>query len=658
MRASQGARRLQTALRPCWWAALLTLLASLALLHPQAVDAVGSLARDEGVPWWTQASLFAAVLACSVASWYFPRALLYVRYWNTPARSEDSLEIWRRRVPRVLGATPLFLLTCAAWRAGAGLYALAGAVLTVVFWLFVVYRRALFRLSERTITLHPRMPTTTYRVMLVFFAISSSLFLLFLVSPVRTPQAIGPLGILFMATAALIAVGSVVLIYPTYRFRLPPLILLAVGVTWLFGLWNENHQVRTLSTSEEWVRPGVHEHLDAWLEARRPALEAGAAPYPVFVVAAEGGGIRAAYWTAALLAHLAEEYPQFPCHLFAISGVSGGALGGAVFTALAADWAESCGAQCDGGDHGADGGHWACALTVLSKDFLGPALAGMLFPDFVQRLWPLSGVAAFPDRAFYLERAWEVAWNDLEQDAPYRRSLGSDPFRRRFQSAFRDLWSSPDARHHVPSLFLNGTWVDSGSRNLTSNLRPEPPHFVQLEEVLPRVESSIPLSTAVHMSARFTYLSPAGVIGSGPERRRIVDGGYFENSGALTAAEIVAVLAEHSAQHPEFDIVPIALTFSASPPPSRPTRLAIMKETLAPIHALFKAREARGHHAEDFLATRVLEHHSLRFELPRQGEESVPLGWMLSDAMRAHIEESVRNSPKVAEMKRWLRPAD
>ena len=41
------------------------------------------------------------------------------------------------------------------------------------------------------------------------------------------------------------------------------------------------------------------------------------------------------------------------------------------------------------------------------------------------------------------------------------------------------------------------------------------------------------------MSARFPYVSPAG---SFPGGQRIVDGGYFENSGAATALEILNVV--------------------------------------------------------------------------------------------------------------------
>src|SRR5207248_9641462 len=51
----------------------------------------------------------------------------------------------------------------------------------------------------------------------------------------------------------------------------------------------------------------------------------------------------------------------------------------------------------------------------------------------------------------------------------------------------------------------------------------------------------IPLSTAAHMSARFTFVSPAGRF---PDGSHVVDGGYFENSAAVAAYEIATRIKE------------------------------------------------------------------------------------------------------------------
>jgi hypothetical protein len=68
----------------------------------------------------------------------------------------------------------------------------------------------------------------------------------------------------------------------------------------------------------------------AWLQVRRPAIEAyrkKGKTYPVIVVAAQGGGVYAAYHSALSLARLYDSCPEVVDHIFVLSGVSGGALG-------------------------------------------------------------------------------------------------------------------------------------------------------------------------------------------------------------------------------------------------------------------------------------------------------------------------------------------
>src|SRR5207249_7499049 len=65
----------------------------------------------------------------------------------------------------------------------------------------------------------------------------------------------------------------------------------------------------------------------------RPDRDKYSGAYPVYVVAAQGGGIYAAYHTAIFLARMQDICPSFRHHLFAISGVSGGSIGAATFVA-------------------------------------------------------------------------------------------------------------------------------------------------------------------------------------------------------------------------------------------------------------------------------------------------------------------------------------
>ena len=56
--------------------------------------------------------------------------------------------------------------------------------------------------------------------------------------------------------------------------------------------------------------------------------------YPVYIIAAEGGGIYAAHHAAVWLSRMQDICPSFAQHIFAISGISGGSVGGSVFAGL------------------------------------------------------------------------------------------------------------------------------------------------------------------------------------------------------------------------------------------------------------------------------------------------------------------------------------
>ena len=74
----------------------------------------------------------------------------------------------------------------------------------------------------------------------------------------------------------------------------------------------------------------------SWIEERRVEIEnAGrSAPYPIYIVTSDGGGARSSLWTASILGGLTDRQPAFARHVFAISAVSGGSVGAAVYGAL------------------------------------------------------------------------------------------------------------------------------------------------------------------------------------------------------------------------------------------------------------------------------------------------------------------------------------
>jgi hypothetical protein len=479
-----------------------------------------------------------------------------------------------------------------------------------------------------------------------------ALFLLFVFAIQRSAPVIGSAGILLLAAAGWIAVGSVLDLIGMQR-RFPVLIsLLLLGV--LFSRWNDNHAVRVLDEPPlPWAeRDNVTRALQGWLKIQllRPAGAQG--EYPLFVVAAEGGGIRAAYWTATVLGEIQKRNPCFADQLFALSGVSGGSLGAGVFTALLAEQKTTQGAfRCGKGaadELGLD--VQRKAQDILGEDFLSPVVAAMLYPDLMQRLWPWP-VARF-DRARALEQAWERAWRE--------HLPGSDRFAQAFDQPWRDrtdVW--------MPALFLNTTWVETGKRLLVSNLRvapAKPGDDLEFNDVadLHRfyAEQALPFSTAIHLSARFSYVSPAGgLVKNDKLYGRVVDGGYFENSGATTVIEILKALNQLSKPGNVWERVkPVVIHISNEPvdalyadirldsdsknPRTEPARL--LAELLSPPITLLNTRDARGVYARETLRWHVGDSSFLHFGLCRKADHvSLPLGWALSPVVRREMDQQL-----------------
>jgi hypothetical protein len=101
----------------------------------------------------------------------------------------------------------------------------------------------------------------------------------------------------------------------------------------------------------------------------------------------------------------------------------------------------------------------------------------------------------------------------------------------------------------MPSLFLNSTNVELGKRFIVSNRLPsdrKDAYYAYDPHAEYRIVK-LPVSTAIHLTARFPFVSPAGVLNSVDQKSaknpvtwgRLVDGGYFENTGAATLADVI-----------------------------------------------------------------------------------------------------------------------
>jgi hypothetical protein len=494
---------------------------------------------------------------------------------------------------------------------------------------------------------------TTIVAVSVMLFVSLLLFILFALDPVLVPQRLGMGTILFLAAASWVSIGSL-FVYFGSRWQFP-VITIIVLLALLFSLWNDNHVIRA-APPQEMARADVIESFRSWYALAEKNDGVGTL-HPLFVVATEGGGIRAAYWTATVLGGIQDASPNFAPHLFAISGVSGGSLGAAVFDALLAEPNPSS---------LKDKAH-----DILGQDFLSPALASMLYPDLVHRFLPFP--IPYFDRGRALEMGWEKAWRD---------TMHND----RFAGSFVDLWK-PGSREWMPALFLNGTSVEKGNRIITSNLHLTNV-FLDAEDAadklaqhsLPTTKAGchIPLSTAAHMSARFTFVSPAGRF---PDGSHIVDGGYFENSAATTALEIVTrikdVCAHDHIANVDVKVIMISndprkgsisiAPAKPAPEPSGPKRTKpvitsgqFLGELTAPLYTLLNTRNARGTYAQKAIGREQRRFKAGVIAAPSETEQMqpatkdivyfrlrdtnvpLPLGWMLSAAAAKTMQDQLR----------------
>jgi hypothetical protein len=300
--------------------------------------------------------------------------------------------------------------------------------------------------------------------------------------------------------------------------------------------------------------------FDAWVRGNCAGDGNTGHQVPLILVAAPGGGLRAAYWTASVLTEIFGENRDKKIdgcpaaapsdRIFAVGGASGGSLGVLAYIA---------------GLDTPRGPGWYDE-QLAQPDFLADPLAWMVSVDFTRGYIGFHG----EDRARRLETSWE---NHIT-------GLGGD--------FFAGTWGLGEHRRPLP--LLTGTRAESGCRmnlggvrltNAWAHIDPstctaarygtgqaDPAATSDLLDSLcgPRTGSrpeSLSYATAALLSARFPYVSPSGQL-YGCDRRSeanaiptaIVDGGYAENTGIGTLLDLwpklEPLIAKHNAETVEY----------------------------------------------------------------------------------------------------------
>jgi hypothetical protein len=424
----------------------------------------------------------------------------------------------------------------------------------------------------------------------------------FTLMPVELGRAIGPVSIIMLFMITLIIAIRVLNVFAR-RIGWPVVSTLLISAV-IFSAFdfNDNHLMnRALGPTQVASSPKNEAVGDAFIEwvGSRPDLEAfrqRGDKYPVFIVAAQGGGIYAAVHTASLLGALQDQCPSFFHHTFAISGVSGGSVGATVLLSLAATKQGHASTGCIGAPLTYEDSLVHRTDLVLSEDLLSPLLSGLLFTDFMQRFIPFP--VSHLDRSRLIENALENSIANVAAKAtvasPQQLNLINEPYGAHWvpQSLY-------------PALVINTTDVGGGNRRLFSPFKLDAPDILAAPEPICdskgglRSSSELKLSAVAFLSARFPWVTPPGGFlvpdqdGRCRLKVRVVDGGYFENSGLTTALNIYKEIEIAAKQRGIADAIDIRLiTLTRGEPPT--LTYTGFDELVAPITTLQSIRVSRA----------------------------------------------------------------
>ncbi|HEY7228971.1 MAG TPA: hypothetical protein VH558_01230 [Pseudolabrys sp.] len=428
--------------------------------------------------------------------------------------------------------------------------------------------------------------------------------------------------------------------------------------------------------------------------------------------------------------------------IFAISAVSGSAVGAAMTVAALArsgpETIQPCGKHNPGLWYGEDINNWRdCLEALMAGDFLTATMIGLTFHDTIRFGW-------WRDRAALLERSWELRFANVmgTRRGNWQDGCPGDmrcPFMTVRPNAQR--WvpllllngtSAATGRRLLTTVLDSDYSVTHGCptqapQKIVRELKAKSPVKQNYEdrgcpifmdatpfhellakqtdigfstklqrwflweyvrEKLPFLNISrqrlddVRLSTAAHNSARFPVISPPGAVRNFEHNivDRIVDGGYIENYGALTAMELAVAI---DAVEPA--LAPFVLVISNDPEENPDLNRIDVPDTVfltdvsIPVEAIENTRNGRGRLAvlqlnaaldrltnsscrrKNTAHVRVWPQYAPAGEGEKKETRPVSLSWWLSTPIQIHLHQQTeagksgnKNSSEIEEIWRAL----
>jgi hypothetical protein len=423
----------------------------------------------------------------------------------------------------------------------------------------------------------------------------------FLISafPIFLGSLLGSIGLIFFALSCFNILGIIfVCIKKIFGYPILPIFLIAVII---FTGISDNNTAGYISANKQDTRESLDNHFESWI--RKRAIKEDT--IKISLVAAEGGGLRSASWTYGVMRKLQVEHPEFYDQLYAVSCVSGGSVGAALF----------CTEQFTGLSEDIN------KAPILGNDNLSSMVAALFYREFIQSVIPVD--VDFLDRSRVMDKTFETFW---QQKHPGNH-LWSDNF--------LELWNH---QKQVPVLLVNSIHVENGENVILSNLK-FIPKKLQCVDMYQIAENTMSLSQVVGISSRFPYLQPAARFKypDGSSWGHLADGGYFENSGVYTLYRVYLSLREkiHKMKWPgKIPVIKFSILLLSNGEENRPDRPGFfLNEIGSPLNTLLNSWYTKGYSYANIAreTVQLINSNDQFFEIRLDRKKSaIPLGWFLS----------------------------
>jgi Dyp-type peroxidase family len=452
------------------------------------------------------------------------------------------------------------------------------------------------------------------------------------------------------------------------RFRVP---LLTALVAWLLivgTIGGTDHEFPVVKAESDLPLPDGPSIAASIAKADAYNHNVQSVKPPIILVAAGGGGVHQAAWTAQVLTGSTHLWGSaFTKNLRLISGVSAGSVGAMHFLSRFKE------------NRTLTESDLKSVTDAAQASSTGDIWWGLAYPDLTRSLLPLRPIRLFPstlDRAWALEQSWRRAMKPT-CDSPAPKS---DPDAAKFKPYCPTMgqWQAGVADGWLPAVAFNAMVVETGERAVLATYKlpgaapprnPEAASANNPESAAKDIGSitgkkDLSVITAARLSATFPYITPVArpnnSTGTPARMGHLVDGGYWDNHAVVTVLDWLMAAKEQLKGRQ-------VLVLSIPPPPEPGGGAADRAwswQMVAPLQAIVSmrtdAQKARNRFEIDQVKAGFEQPGQDRqnpqitwVELPFTGADTM-LSWHLSKREQRSIEEEWRTKyatdGKVADM--------